>query len=244
MMRTGTSAVAGVLGLLGVRLGDPERLLPPNPANPTGFSEHVEVIAINDELLASQGGTWYAPPAFPDAWERDPALDDLRARARRLIAAELAPADRWGWKDPRTCLTLPFWQDIVPDAAYLICLRSPAESARSLAAMSWVQKRVEQPYERGLDLWLRYVRGALDHTEGRPRLLVSYDRLVGDGEREAARIAAFAGLEERLAAPESRAAVAAYLTPSLRHQRGANVTPDHPAMTLYAALTGELERTP
>jgi len=52
MMRTGTSAVAGVLELMGAHFGPEERLLEPNVANPAGFREHKGIIPLNDELLA------------------------------------------------------------------------------------------------------------------------------------------------------------------------------------------------
>ena len=84
MMRTGTSAVAGVLELLGAHFGPTERLLEPNVANPTGFREHRGILDVNNELLGRLGGTWYAPPALRVGWADDP---DARrpARTRRQV---------------------------------------------------------------------------------------------------------------------------------------------------------------
>ena len=236
MMRTGTSAVAGVLELLGVHFGSEERLLEPNVANPAGFREHKGIIALNDELLAWRGGTWYAPPEARSGWEDDPELDSFRRQAREIIDSELATHEAWAWKDPRTCLTLPFWQSFVPSLLPVICVRGPAETAQSFASMGWaVVDRLEHPYETGLDLWLRYTRDALEQTRGRARLLVFYDELVDDPLGQSDRLAAFADLSERLT-PDRRRAIEEFLRPSLRHQRPREGFGEHPAFALYSRL--------
>ena len=239
MLRTGTSATAGILEALGVSFGAPERLLAPNRANPGGFREHTGVIALNDELLARRGGTWYAPPELAPGWDRGCDLDDLRARARSLVREELEPAGRWGWKDPRTCLTLPFWQALVPGLAYVVCVREPVETARSLAAMPWVRRRVEDPLARGLDLWLRYTADALAHTEGLPRAVVRYDRMLADPDEALRRLARLAGVPERARDERVVRAVGALVRPELRHQvAGDAADVDHPARELFASLAG------
>lgn len=247
MMRTGTSAVAGVLELLGVHFGPDERLLEPNVANPTGFREHTGVIAVNDELLARLGGAWYAPPDVRGGWENDRELDDLRRRAAAIIESDLATRDVWGWKDPRMCLTLPFWRALVPNLLPVVCLRTPAATAHSFAKlgeMGWTAvNRLEQPFETALDLWLRYTTDALDHTRGQARLLVAYDELLEDPVRESRRLAAFTGLSERLT-PACREAIETFLSPALRHHVAADSRGDsteHPAHGLYARLLRERE---
>ena len=240
MMRTGTSAVAGVLELLGVHFGPPERLLEPNVANPTGFREHRGVLDVNNELLGRLGGTWYAPPQPGVGWTDDPALDDLRERAARLVESDLAPYGVWAWKDPRTCLTLPFWRKLVPDLLPVVCLREPAETARSFAElgeMGWTAvQRLSDPFEVGLDLWLRYTSDALEQTLRLARLLVFYDELVEDPLGQSDRLAAFTDRSMCLT-PDRRQAIEAFLQPSLRHQRPREGGPgEHPAFALYRSL--------
>jgi hypothetical protein len=238
MMRTGTSALAGVLELMGVHFGPQERLLAPNIANPAGFREHTSIVALNDELLARRGGAWYAPPDDRDGWQEDPALEDLRQQATAIVESDLATRDVWAWKDPRTCLTLPFWQALVPDLVPVICLRGPADVAQSLATMGWAAvDRLDQPYRTALDLWLRYTRGALDHTRGKARLLVFYDKLIDDPDRQSERLAAFTGLSERLT-PSVRREIEGFIRPALRHHLEA-ARPrcqEHPAYALYSEL--------
>src|SRR6516162_6096727 len=121
MHRSGTSLIARIINLLGVSLGPKEHLMKPLLENPRGFWEHTALTGINEEILAKLGGNWHEPPAFPAGWERSPQFADLRRRARALIEADFNTVDSWGWKDPRNCLTLPFWQSILPAIHYVIC---------------------------------------------------------------------------------------------------------------------------
>lgn len=241
MMRTGTSAVAGILDLLGVHFGPEERLLEPNVANPTGFWEHKEIIALNDELLERLGGTWYEPPTPPPGWQERSDLDDLRAQARALVETELAPHEVWAWKDPRTCLTLPFWQALVPDLSSVICLRRPADAAHSLATMGWAAvDRLDRPYESALDLWLRYTTDALGNTRARRRLLVFYDELLADPGGQSGRLAVFTGLAERLT-PAVRQEIDGFILPGLPEDTDAADprSTEHPASVLYSELRAQ-----
>ncbi len=80
-------------------------------------------------------------------WETSPDFAPLRRRARDVIAAEFGGRKLWGWKDPRTCVTLPFWQRLLPRLHYVICLRNPIDIARSL------EKRDGFALEKSIQLW-------------------------------------------------------------------------------------------
>ena len=190
MMRTGTSLVAGILDRLGVRFGPEDQLLKANRANPTGFWEHRGIIALNDEILARLGGSWHSPPKRAKGWEGSAELADLRERAESLVRSDF-PAGRWGWKDPRTCLTLPFWQLLVPGLRHVICVRRPIDTARSLERMPWAGRELSAPLEQALELWSRYTRDAIAATEGHPRLVVWYEDVLAGPRTEVARLAGF-----------------------------------------------------
>jgi hypothetical protein len=231
-----------MLDVLGIHFGSEEQLLRPNPANPTGFWEHEGIIALNDEILARLGGSWHSPPDLAMGWATSAELDDLRARGSDLLRTQFGSQARWGWKDPRTCLTVPFWESLLPATRYVVCLREPAEAARSLVALPWARRRLSEPFSQAMDLWLRYTSSALAHTEGRPRLLVLYDDVLSNCEPELARLAAFLG-EREPPSPKLRRAVSEFVRPELRHQdeasaapHGGQERPRHPADLLYAAL--------
>src|SRR6185436_11135917 len=129
MHRSGTSVVSKMLSLLGAYLGPEHRTMLPSADNPKGFWEHTGFVDINDEILTRFGGDWHNPPDFPDAWATLPQLEDLRKRAAEIIDREFRDAAVWSWKDPRTCLTIPFWQQILPEMQYLVCVRDPVSVA-------------------------------------------------------------------------------------------------------------------
>jgi len=123
----------------------------------------------------------------------------------------------------RTCLTLPFWRQLVPPMRYVICLRNPVDVAQSLAhALS---------FEQGVRLWLLYVRLALAQTVGEPRLFVFYEDLVTDWREQLQRLGHFVGRGQRSTRPETTEAVSEFVGEELWHHRTALVDViDHPSI--------------
>ena len=190
--RSGTSLTMRILHLLGVEIGPEEDLLAPGEAdNPRGYWEHGWMVGLNDEILDKLGTVWWRPMPAPSGWERSPDFDELRERARCLLREKFGAAPLWGWKDPRTTLTLPFWKELVPDARYVICLRNPAD------AISSIQRRPDPELSIGAwgDLWLEYTARALRETQGCPRKLVFYEDYFHDAQGQLAAMASLLGLQ-------------------------------------------------
>lgn len=214
MHRSGTSLLTRILNLLGVNLGPAEGLTTePVADNPKGYWEHSELTLVSDAILKRYGGSWDKPPSLSPGWEDDPALDDLRKRAKQIVQKQFAGVPLWGWKDPRTCLTLPFWQQLLPSMRYVICLRDPAAVVGSL------RRRDQLSTEETFRLWLCYVAAALQYTEGKSRLVVFYEDLMNDGLGELPRLAEFLGVPERAQETEVQKAVAEFIEPGLQHFR-------------------------
>jgi hypothetical protein len=186
MSRSGTSLTARIVNISGVDLGAREDLLGASPANPDGMWEHLGFVLLNERILKLLGGSWKEPPTLVPGWERSELLVGLRQEARALVES-FGGSSRWGWKDPRNCLTLPFWQELLPQMRYVVVLRNPLDVAASL------QQRNRMPIERGLALWLDYMSAALRHTEGGPRIVVSYEEYFDDWRAPVGRIARFLG---------------------------------------------------
>jgi hypothetical protein len=181
MHRSGTSLVARVLNLLGVYLGADDHLMPADEYNPRGFWEHQAITELNEEVLARLGGSWREPPKQPPGWERSDEFEDLRARAVDIVSNEFSDRAVWGWKDPRTCLTLPFWRYLVPRLRFVLCLRNPVDVAHSLEHT--------MPFRHGVDLWTTYVRASLISVANEPhQVSVFYEDLMNDPERETTRL--------------------------------------------------------
>jgi len=120
--RSGSSLTARIMNILGVYLGREEGLVPGSDHNRKGYWEHENIISINNALLdrlgidySRAGANWTGEPVFPAGWEMDPGLRDLSKLASELIQAEFSGHPVWGWKDPRTCFTLPFWKRLLPE---------------------------------------------------------------------------------------------------------------------------------
>lgn len=191
MHRSGTSAVAGLLRLLGVWLGSDEDLIPPAPDNPLGFFEHRELMALNVELLRTLGRKSDEPRLpFPKAWYEQEELSSLYERARAVISRDLGGRPVWGWKDPRTCLTLPFWLRVVPSAKIVFIFRDPLEVAASL------HNRGNYTPAWGLHLWAAYHWAFTTWLRSPHRArIVSYQTLLSSPREVALSLATFLGCE-------------------------------------------------
>jgi hypothetical protein len=202
MSRSGTSLTTRLLSVAGVYLGPDDDLLggelrqlpkgdreSAREANPEGFWEHYRLMRLNERILHRLGGNWRDPPSLLPGWEEAAELDEEREEARALLNATFAGHPLWGWKDPRNCLTLPFWQPLLPKMRYVICLRNPIDVAASL------QHRDGISLEQAVELWLAYVSHALINTSGEARLFVSYEDFFNVPEATASSLVTFAGCE-------------------------------------------------
>jgi hypothetical protein len=199
MGRSGTSLTTRVIGMLGIELGPADTMLPAHPLdNLHGYWEQAAIKNLNDDLLAELGGTWNQPPSLQQGWHRDARLAQLRQRARNIADRHIVEGTRWGWKDPRTSLTLPFWRDIVGEMLYVICFRSPTEVADSLLA----RDPGLHPRQDTMSLWLRYSGEALCNTAGERRLLVSFEDWFDRPEQQLERLAGFLSNGDRDDCPD------------------------------------------
>lgn len=188
MGRSGTSTTADVLRRLGIFWGPQELMMAPQPENPLGFWEFTPLYDINVELLARFGGDWHRPPDLKIGWEKLGSLDDIRKKASSIIA-EYFQVPLWGFKDPRCCLTLPFWETVIQNPIEcVIPIRNPIEVAASLS------HREGLPVSRGLELWMAYVSWAWKSSENLRRIVVSYEHLLKNPREEILRLADFLGV--------------------------------------------------
>ena len=180
--------VTRLLHRCGLELGPESDLMPPQADNPEGFWEHLRFVALNDELLAALGGAWDLPPKPDESFTGQP-LNPLRLKARLLIEG-FAPANVWGWKDPRNSLTLPFWQDLLPGLRTLIVVRNPLEVAYSM------RERNGTSYSFALRLWEIYNRRLVKVANEKDHLVTCYDAFFENTESELRRILQFAALKD------------------------------------------------
>jgi len=215
MHRSGTSVVAKAVGVLGAYLGAAEELLPAAPDNPQGFWERRDVCGLGERLLAALGTTWDTVAPLPEAWLAAPAVGPLREELAALIGGAFAGRPLWAWKDPRTCLLLPLWKEVLRgagvDLGVLFTVRNPLDVARSL------HKRDGLPLARGFGVWFNYNLSATRAVGDLPVAFVSYDRLLEGPRRELLRCASALGLTWPAPGGAADATLAAMVRPELRH---------------------------
>lgn len=203
--------VARILAACGLWLGPEARLMPAKPDNPDGFFENLDLVGLNDELLERLEGGWDAPPSLPDGWAVSGLAGELIQRARTVIdeiAAGAGACPAWGWKDPRVCLVLPFWQDLLPDMRMVVCLRNPLAVAGSL------RKRGNYSLRFGLRLWATYNQALLRHLAPDGFLVTHYDAWLVEPAAELRRILELLDWE---LPPQRIEAAAAFVKPDYRH---------------------------
>src|SRR5262245_59903856 len=213
MHRSGTSAFARLVGLVGAAL--PADMADGAEDNETGFWEPLPLRDLDDELLAAVGSRWDDVTAVATRWcESDDAVSFV-TRAVALLAQEFGDAPLFVFKDPRICRLLPFWQRVFDaaelEAQYLIPLRNPLEVAASL------KHRDGFPREKSLLLWLDHVLSAERWTRGRPRSFPRYEDLLSDPYGVTVRIAADLDLEWPRLSARTRREIDRFIAADLRH---------------------------
>ncbi len=173
MHRSGTSAVAGVLGALGFQTPTADDRMDWPESNPEHW-ESLSLTVFDDELMDRLGGSWDAPPDLPDGWETGAAVS-AHPDPGPIVAAAFPEPGPLMWKDPRICLLYPYWKRLIPaPVAVVLVWRAPGAVAASL------HRRDGMDPALGVALWERYNRSALALLGGVDAFVVSYEHLQVD----------------------------------------------------------------
>lgn len=218
MHRSGTSLTARLLNLAGMYLGEEDEMVPASANNAKGFWEHRPLLELNDEILAHFGGRWDCPPILGCCALAAPRLEPLREKANAIVTASFDGQPHWGWKDPRTTLTLPFWQEILGEPlGCVVCVRNPLAVAASL------QKADAMPVAHALALWQFYTERALLNTRPETRVIVFYEDFFTDCAAALTPALKLAGLPPLVPGSARAGDVVGFVDARLRHHR---FTPD------------------
>jgi hypothetical protein len=174
---------------------------------------------INTAVLAATN----APSSTNASWSELPELETVKQEAKAVFDA-LALVEPWGWVDPASSKTLPFWLQLFPDLEILVCVRHPLESATALEAGGATAPEA-------LDLWRAYY-APVDQVRDRS-VVTDLSRYGDDPKKELERVASELGLSPS-AAELAQAAEAIGDVPVSRSLAEADL-PDEVAR-LYARL--------
>lgn len=233
MHRSGTSLITRLVSLLGLAVCRHDDLLVGRALNPRGHWESKSLLHFNDRLLEELGARWFCPPLLGG----DVLVRMLERHAEEALALleRAHPVKPWVWKDPRTCVLMPFWTSVLEQrAAYVLVVRHPLEVSDSLARRSGCTPLLS------IALWERYTRQAMLGAAGRPLLVCTYDGVLADPLAWSERLRSLLGELGLPTRPLDREAVDAFVMDELRHsdRPWAEVQPG----TLFSEEQAQLSR--
>ena len=127
----------------------------PGHGNVRGFFEDLDVVGFHEAILRSRS-------IHPVGWTTEkniPVEEMFLDKAKELIGNNAA-IPVWGWKDPRTTLFLDFWEQLLPEANFLLLYRAPWEVADSIYRRG-DEMFVEEP-DLAIKIWISYNQQLLE----------------------------------------------------------------------------------
>lgn len=186
MHRSGTSAIMGILQILGVDIGDD--LGAPDDYNEKGYFENREFELYEHLPLkyVTRRDAWDHPPTEESLNEVLPLYEGHL----KTLVSKYARSEIWGYKSARG-LCFPEYLKQIPNLRLVVNIRSPEAIVASLKRRNGILR------EHALYLWsLHYWRllKFLSRNEI-PYMIVNYDDLVDDTEAVMRRVSRFIGTE-------------------------------------------------
>ena len=242
MHRSGTSAIARILNLMGVYFGGEHVGTGRSDENAKGFWERRDVRDLNDDILFNSRCDWDCVTNF-DLDTVPVESTSAYASAAAEIVLNMDAHRPWFVKEPRLCLLFPVWRQALENPCCIHVLRNPLEVAHSLRTRNGI------PIRAGVALWEIYNLRALNGSAGLPRVLVPFDDLMANASALVERL--HAALAERggfgLRVPSSNE-LSRFLDAELyRHRKTErslrSVATAH-QLKLYEALRGDIDSLP
>lgn len=154
MHRSGTSLITHWLNECGLHLG--ESLLGAGLGNIDGHYEDLEFLKLHEEILTDNN---LPSTGLTAAHDIELSLYH-KEKLKSIIKVKNKLHQQWGWKDPRTCLFLDTYKELIPDARYLIIIRDYKAVVSSLLHrdfQDFEKKYLSRSYIKRL-YWLKYQR--------------------------------------------------------------------------------------
>lgn len=162
----------------------------PMKENPKGFFENRRFRVINDQLLR---GHSYRVKSF------DPIVPvikngsySVRLQMENLVGEYCDRYSAWGWKDPRTCLTIAVWLDVIRSMArdHEVRILIPCRATNDIAA-SMQRRGNKGSIEKFMDLTRMYNKRLLAGCGSFDFMTVEFNDLVFKTEAVAKRVTEF-----------------------------------------------------
>lgn len=233
--RSGTSVIARSLKTLGIDLG--KKLLPGDARNPKGFWEDSDILyRINRGVSHALGEPWTTFGKLDQQIiDNNPTLKCYQLNAISILQDRLKETDNWGFKDPRTTTILAFWQCVFKSLKvqdhYIIAVRNPLAVAYSHLHFA------KTDLEMGLLLWLTHLFTAIEGTQGRKRVVVSYESMLKNPHKELKRMRSAFSLPRSLNPKEVDTFAHEFLDTNLTHHQFTEAEFKHHAIVSVLPLS-------
>lgn len=127
---------------------------------------------VNDRLVMGGNGNWARLPIMPvaEVMQHERTVRDYieKKAYKKYRAAGYDGVSRWGFKDPRTCVTLPLFMRLFPNAQLVHILRNAEDVARSLAARNKQDLGVVQDLAFWKELRRQYIERVFEFGRAHP----------------------------------------------------------------------------
>lgn len=213
MHRSGTSALARLLSLLGAAL--PEHVVGATRGNEAGHWEPERLVKLHDEMLAEASSRWDDWRQFePDALGPE-RLSYYKKAIARTIAEEYDDASLFVLKDPRICRFVPLYEEILGEMdiepRYILTYRNPVSVLDSLAARDGMASSCASL------VWLRHVLDAEAAIRDEARVFCAYEEYLDDWRTSAARISSTLDLDWPRSVDDAGQEIDTHLSRGLQH---------------------------
>lgn len=187
MHRCGTSMTAGILHHLGVHMGDYG--FKPNGWNEKGYFENRYITEINEKILSKAGGLWNNPPSRERILTlgRMNEIGEIVNREKREL---------WGWKDPRTCLTIEIFLPFIENPYYVIIKRNRQSVVDSLYDRGG---KLEDRQKLGnlYDVYVERCDEFIKTVDSKKALTLQYEDIINNSKIYIDKIADFIGVPRK-----------------------------------------------
>jgi hypothetical protein len=184
MHRSGTSMTSAILEKLGINLG--EETVGAAGTNPLGHFEDKMFLELNKRILKKAGGSWDNPPEKKEILALRPKYQE---EINKLVSNK---KEDWGWKEPRTSLTINLYYPHLSNVYFIYCKRNEDDVAKSL------KKRDDISIEEGKVLKSIYdnrIQNFLVNIDNDKQLIIKYEKVLKDSRNEIENIIEFLNLD-------------------------------------------------
>jgi len=192
MHRSGTSFLANWLVSCGFYFGD--ELLGRGNGNEEGHFEDLQILRLHEAILKSNRKSYQLASPFRLKYSEE------QQKQAQSLHNNRKHRKNWGWKEPRTCLTMDLWEQVVPKYQSLVVFRDYRQVVDSfLRRKQKAIKKHDNPVEKTLQtlkyrllsrraanrflrVWIEYNRRILETLERKDKsdYLVLNESRLGD----------------------------------------------------------------